>query len=419
MSKLEELIKQLCPNGVKYKRLDEVFKSFNGMTGVSNKWKENGNCQFIEYMNAYKNLKINIKLLPFATVKKLQQNTLQKGDILLTCASETPYECAVSSVIEDEIKDNVFLDDHLFGIRVKKDMKSEINTTFINYYMHTNNFRKKINKAVRGVTRFYISIDEFMKICIPVPPLEVQCEIVHILDDFTLLSAELSAELKARREQFNYYRSKLFEKYLSDFVELDSIGDVTKLAGFEFTKYVKYSQEGNIIALRGLNVKDGRLVLNDIKYIDNSDFSKLERSKLYKNDLLYTYVGTVGQVGLVDQNNKYYLAPNVARIRINNSKVLPKFVMYFLQTPEFKVNQLDKLTGASSMKNITMTNIRKFKIPLPSIEEQERIVNILDKFDKYCNNISEGLPAEIEARQKQYEYYRDKLLTFKELKVNE
>ena len=79
VSKLEELIKQLCPNGVKYKRLDEVFESFNGMTGVSNKWKENGNCQFIEYMNAYKNLKINIKLLPFATVKKLQQNTLQKG----------------------------------------------------------------------------------------------------------------------------------------------------------------------------------------------------------------------------------------------------------------------------------------------------------------------------------------------------
>ena len=93
--------------------------------------------------------------------------------------------------------------------------------------------------------------------------------------------------------------------------------------------------------------------------------------------------------------------------------------MYFLQTPEFKVNQLDKLTGASSMTNITMTNIRKFKIPLPSIEEQERIVNILDRFDKYCNNISEGLPAEIEARKKQYKYYRDRLLTFKELTVNE
>ena len=419
MSRLEELIKKLCPDGVEYKELNEIFIQYSGMTGVSNKWKDTGNCQFIDYMNVYKNLKVNVNLLPFATVKKQEQNVIMKDDLLLTSASETPDECALSAVVESNIKENIFMDDHLFGLRLKNEFKNKINTVYMNYYMHTKAFRKNVNKAVRGVTRFYISNSAFMKIKVPVPPLEVQCEIVHILDDFTLLSALLSAELKARREQFNYYRSKLFEKYLSDFVELDSIGDVTKLAGFEFTKYVKYSQEGNIIALRGLNVKDGRLVLNDIKYIDNSDFSKLERSKLYKNDLLYTYVGTVGQVGLVDQNNKYYLAPNVARIRINNSKVLPKFVMYFLQTPEFKVNQLDKLTGASSMKNITMTNIRKFKIPLPSIEEQERIVNILDRFDKYCNNISEGLPAEIEARQKQYEYYRDKLLTFKELKVNE
>ena len=159
--------------------------------------------------------------------------------------------------------------------------------------------------------------------------------------------------------------------------------------------------------------------------IDNLDSSYISKTFLVTaNTSMSKYTVNVKNLNiegykLVDQNNKYYLAPNVARIRINNSKVLPKFVMYFLQTPEFKVNQLDKLTGASSMKNITMTNIRKFKIPLPSIEEQERIVNILDKFDKYCNNISEGLPAEIEARQRQYEYYRDKLLTFKELKVNE
>ena len=211
MNKLEELIKRLCPNGVEYKRLNEVFENFNGMTGVSNKWKELGNCQFIEYMNAYKNLKINTNVLPFATVKKLEQNTLKKGDILLTCASETPDECAIASVIEDEIKDNVFLDDHLFGIRVNEVMKNKINTTFMNYYMHTNNFRRQVNKAVRGVTRFYISIDNFMQICIPVPPLEIQEEIVHILDNFTKLSAELSAELSARNNQFSYYREKLID----------------------------------------------------------------------------------------------------------------------------------------------------------------------------------------------------------------
>lgn len=179
------------------------------MTGVSNKWKENGNCRFIEYMNAYKNLKIKVQQLPLATVKKLEQNTLKKGDILLTSASETPDECAISSVIEDEIQDNVFLDDHLFGLRLKEEFNEKINTIFINYYMHTRKFRRCVNKTVRGVTRFYISVSDFMNICIPVPPLEVQDEIVRILDDFTLLSAELSAELKARQKQYEYYKDKI------------------------------------------------------------------------------------------------------------------------------------------------------------------------------------------------------------------
>lgn len=412
MSKIEELIKKLCPNGVEYKTIGELFDVKNGYTPSKNNkyfW-ENGNIPWFRMDDIRTNGNILNDATQHITELAIKNRKFPKDSLMVA----TTATIGVHALIKCDFVCN----QQLTCVAIKEKLKNDLNIKFCFYYFDIIDEQcKKIANQGGGMP--IVSLEKMKKIVFPVPPLEVQCEIVHILDDFTLLSAELSAELKARREQFNYFRSKLFEKYLSDFVELDSIGDVTKLAGFEFTKYVKYSQEGNIIALRGLNVKDGRLVLNDIKYIDNSDFSKLERSKLYKNDLLYTYVGTVGQVGLVDQNNKYYLAPNVARIRINNSKVLPKFVMYFLQTPEFKVNQLDKLTGASSMKNITMTNIRKFKIPLPSIEEQERIVNILDKFDKYCNNISEGLPAEIESRQKQYEYYRDKLLTFKELKVNE
>lgn len=412
MSKIEELIKKLCPNGVEYKTIGELFDVKNGYTPSKNNkyfWK-NGNIPWFRMDDIRTNGNILNDATQHITELAIKNRKFPKDSLIVA----TTATIGVHALIKCDFVCN----QQLTCVAIKEKLKNDLNIKFCFYYFDIIDEQcKKIANQGGGMP--IVSLEKMKKLVFPIPPLEVQCEIVHILDDFTLLSAELSAELKARREQFNYFRSKLFEKYLSDFVELDSIGDVTKLAGFEFTKYVKYSQEGNIIALRGLNVKDGRLVLNDIKYIDNSDFSKLERSKLYKNDLLYTYVGTVGQVGLVDQNNKYYLAPNVARIRINNSKVLPKFVMYFLQTPEFKVNQLDKLTGASSMKNITMTNIRKFKIPLPSIEEQKRIVNILDRFDKYCNNISEGLPAEIEARQKQYEYYRDKLLTFKELKVNE
>src|SRR5699024_6222022 len=99
--------------------------------------------------------------------------------------------------------------------------------------------------------------------------------------------------------------------------KMGKVSDITKLEGLEFTKYVKYSDRGEIIALRGLNIKICNLILDDVKYIDESDFSKLNRSKLYKNDILFTYVGTVVQLALVPQNNKYHLAPNVARIRMN------------------------------------------------------------------------------------------------------
>ncbi|WP_371928020.1 restriction endonuclease subunit S [Moraxella sp. FZLJ2109] len=193
---------------------------------------------------------------------------------------------------------------------------------------------------------------------------------------------------------------------------LGEVSEVTKLAGFEFTNYVQYSEQGTIIALRGLNVK-GRLDLNDVKYIDNSDFSKLNRSKLFIDDVLFTYVGTVGNVALIPENDKYYLAPNVARIRfLDRNQVHPRFVLYYFQTTFFQSKQIGKYLSSSSMKNLTMENIRKFKIPIPPLAEQARIVAILDKFETLTQSITDGLPYEIELRQKQYVYYREALLSF-------
>lgn len=194
-------------------------------------------------------------------------------------------------------------------------------------------------------------------------------------------------------------------------VEYKKLGDiaiVTKLAGFEFTKYVEYSDTGSIIALRGLNVKNGHLDLSDVKYIDNSDLLKLTRSKLVKGDMLFTYVGTIGEVALIQENDKYYLAPNVALIRIKVDSIYPKFLMYYFQTNLFYNKQISKLLQSSSMKNIPMEKIRKFIIPLPPLEIQEEIVRILDNFTE----LNAELNAELTARRKQYEYYRDMLLDF-------
>lgn len=113
--------------------------------------------------------------------------------------------------------------------------------------------------------------------------------------------------------------------------KLGDIADVIKLAGFEFTEHVVYSDEGNIIALRGLNIKNGQLILDDVKYIDGSNFSKLSRSKLFIDDIMFTYVGTVGEVAIIKENDRFYLAPNVSRIRVKSDDS-PKFISHYMRT---------------------------------------------------------------------------------------
>lgn len=162
--------------------------------------------------------------------------------------------------------------------------------------------------------------------------------------------------------------------------KLGEVSDVTKLAGFEFTKYVTYQETGKIIALRGLNVKNGHLILNDIKYIDKSDFSKLNRSKLYKNDILFTYVGTVGELAIVPEDDRYYLAPNVARIRLI-SDTNPIFVSQMMNSTTFYKRIILPLIATSSQPALSMESVRKFELMLPTATEQTKIGNFFKQLD--------------------------------------
>ncbi len=163
--------------------------------------------------------------------------------------------------------------------------------------------------------------------------------------------------------------------------KLGDIADVTKLAGFEFTEHVVYSEEGKIIALRGLNIKNGQLVLDDVKYIDGSNFSKLNRSKLYVDDIMFTYVGTVGEVAIINENDRFYLAPNVSRIRVQ-SNVSPKYISHYMRTDSFYRHIIFPLIATSSQPALSMENIRIFEIRLPSKrEEQDRLSEFFDSID--------------------------------------
>lgn len=165
-----------------------------------------------------------------------------------------------------------------------------------------------------------------------------------------------------------------------EIASLGEVGDVTKLAGFEYTDYFNYTDEGEIIALRALNVRDGVLDLTDVKKIKKEVSDNLVRSKLFKDDILFTYVGAnIGQFALVPENNKYHLAPNICRIRISD-RSLPYFVYSYFRTKPFKEN-LENFSVGSSQPTMPMGNIRQIKIPVPPIKEQHSIASILSSLD--------------------------------------
>ncbi|MGT2730679.1 restriction endonuclease subunit S [Streptococcus oralis] len=165
-----------------------------------------------------------------------------------------------------------------------------------------------------------------------------------------------------------------------EFSSLGEQADITKLAGFEFTNHVVYSEEGEIPAIRGLNVKNQKVNLSDVKYIDKSDFSKLDRSKLIEDDLLFTYVGTVGEVARVPESVLWYLAPNVSRIRLNRA-LDSRFVLYQMASNRFKQKQIFPLIATSSQPALSMANIRKFIISFTTLEEQQAIGSYFSNLD--------------------------------------
>lgn len=162
--------------------------------------------------------------------------------------------------------------------------------------------------------------------------------------------------------------------------KLGEVSEITKLAGFEFTKYIKYSDTGHIPAIRGLNVKNGNFVFNDVKYIDESDFSKLSRSKLFAGDIVFTYVGTIGEAAIIPKNVTWYLAPNVSRIR--TTELNPTFLLQLLINPVFRRKEIETWIATSSQPALSMENIRKFEMNIPSHKEQTKIGKFFNNLDK-------------------------------------
>lgn len=407
MSKLEYMIRDLCPEGVRWVKLGEVGVLYGGLSGKSKKDFENGNAKFITYKNVYANPALNIDVEDKVQINPGEkQNTVQYGDILFTGSSETPDECAMSSVLTTHTDEALYLNSFCFGFRFNS--LDGIIPEFYKHYFRCTEMRLRIAKTAHGTTRFNVSKKEFAQLSIPLPPLPIQEKIVEILEKFSLLSAELEAELEGRRKQYDFYRNRLLSfDSGSDSVMWKTLGEVACYAKSRIS--LDEVDEDNYVGVENLlQNKLGKTIStsvptsgNCIEYIEGDILIGNIRPYLKKIWLADRRGGTNGDVLTI-------------RILPKFSKgILPRYLFHLLSSEEF-FNYDNQYAKGAKMPRGDKNAVLKYPIPIPPLAEQERIVRFLDKFEALVTDLSAGLPAEIERVQKQYEYYRNKLLTFPE-----
>ncbi|EPN3849334.1 restriction endonuclease subunit S [Escherichia coli] len=265
-------------------------------------------------------------------------------------------------------------------------------------------------------TNINAQIVKNIKIPIPCPEnpeksLAIQSEIVRILDKFTALTAELTAELNMRKKQYNYYRDQLLS-FKEGEVEWKTLEEVLVDKFWIMPATPKFDDNGEIPYITSKNISGGNIDFERVKHISRDDFLSISKNRpILKGDFLISMIGTIGEIARVKCLDPDFYGQNMYLIRLNEELLHPRYFLHFFDSPRMKF-YFKSVKNNSGQGYLKANNIDGLSIPLPSIDEQQKIAFILDKFDTLTNSITEGLPREIELRQKQYEYYRDLLFSF-------
>jgi len=386
MSKIEELIQQLCPKGVEYKKIGDICVVKKGTQLNKNSLNEEGIYPVINgginpsgYWNEY-NFDAN-------------QITISQG--------------GASAGYVNYLTTKFWAGAHCYVIC---DCSNSINYKYLYHFIKMQQSSFMQSQYGAGIPS--LSLKVINDLSIPVPPLPIQEEIVRILDNFTNLKAELQAELQARKTQYEYYRAKLLNfsnlnggGYEVRWVELKNVTHYsnTRIAAVELDKQTYIGVDNLLQNKQGKTFSSYVPSTGNMTRFETGDILIGNIRPYLKKIWCATYSGgTNGDVLVV-------------RIQKENKNELnSKFLYYLLSSDLFFEYNMQFAKGAK-MPRGDKSSIMKYKIPIPPIAEQERITGILDKFDALVNDLSVGLPAEIAARQKQYEYYRNMLLSFNEL----
>ena len=394
MTHIEQMIQDMCPNGVEWKTLGEVCKT--SMGEFVKKDKQNPNAPYPVYNGGSTNT-------GFYDDYNTEANKViisARGAAGFVNKVEVPFWAGNSCHVIDVI-DN------------------KLNWRFLYYYLKNHEYELIANQQKGGGVPA-VSKKQIEAIEIPLPPLEIQKKIVECLDKFSALAAELQAELQMRRKQYEYYRTQLLTPHSDcnsadktddaqwEWKTLGEIGTFTRGRRFVRTDIVEEGQPcihyGDMYTYYGLATDHARTHLP-------KDFPvKLRYAE--KGDVIIVGAGEndmdIG-VGCVWEGNEPVAVHDACYIFKHNQN--PRYISHYLRTLDYHL-QIKKSVSTAKICAISPEGIAKAKIPLPSLEEQERIVSILDKFEALTTSLSDGIPAEQAAQQKRYEYYRDKLLTF-------
>ncbi len=397
MSRLDELIQELCPEGVPYKKIREVYTRLKGTPITAGKMKE------IEDPNG--------KIRIFAggkTVINANENDIPKANITTVPAVLVQSRGVIDFVYYES------------PFTFKNEMwaytaPEKISVKYLYYVL--KNSTMYFRDAASGMGALpQISLRVTEDFVIPLPPLSVQKEIVRILDLFTAftgkLQKELKGELEARKNQYEYYKGTLLSFVNRRDVPRMKLNDVCTLqsGGTPSKSNADYWEKGTIKWLSSTVCKNRKVIDDVTDYITELGLKKSSAKMMKSGTTLIALVGaTIGKLGFLTFDAA--INQNVVGVYPKDTKViLPEYVYYICGTLYGRFLSISN--GKLAMAN--MSFVRGLEIPVPSIEEQTKIISILNQFEELNENMLTRILAELEARQKQYEYYRDKLLTFKE-----
>ncbi|WP_120841850.1 restriction endonuclease subunit S [Helicobacter pylori] len=446
MHKIERLLQTLAPKGVEFKTLEEVFEIKNGYTPSKNNpefWK-NGTIPWFRMEDIRENGRILKDSIQHITPKALKGKKLFPKNSIIISTTATIGEHAL--LIVDSLANQRFT-----FLSKKANCNFALDMKFFFYQCFLLGEWCKNNTNVSGFAS--VDMTAFKKYKFPIPPLEIQQEIVKILDAFTELNTELNTELKARKKQYQYYQNMLLDfndinqnhkdakeklaqkpypKRLKALlqtlapkgVEFRKLGDIGEFYGGLVGKSKKSFSQGNKFYVPYINVfNNPQLDLNALESVQIGD--KEKQNTIQLGDVLFTgsseNLEDCAMSCVVTQKieKDIYLNSFCFGFRFFDKNLFnPSFLKHFLRDYNFRKN-ISKVANGVTRFNVSKQLLSQITIPIPPLEIQQEIVKILDQFSILTTDLLAGIPAEIKARKKQYEYYREKLLTFKPLQNKE